>query len=91
MNSTLYDQTLEFISTLRDNSTVGEQGYPKILLMLCDLILHENPDKIHTTIENTKKIKQQCNSCGTQLETWENEICGPCKVDDPRFTDDISD
>lgn len=55
MNSTLYDQTLEFISTLRDNSTVGEQEYPKILLMLCDLILHENPDKIHTTIENTKK------------------------------------
>ena len=91
MNSIIYDQTLNFISILREDSTIGEQEYCKILKILCDLILHEDPAKIQTILENSKKSKQHCNSCGTQLEIWEKEICGPCKMDDPRFTDDISD
>ena len=91
MNNLLYEQTLDFISTLKDNSAISEQEYRKILVVLCDLILHEDPNKITTILENTKKSRKYCNTCGTQLETWEDEICGPCKIDDHRFTDDISD
>ena len=91
MNSVLYNQTLDFLSTLKENSTLDKQEYRKILVMLCDLILNEDPDKIQKSLENAEKSKQNCKSCGTQLETWESEVCGPCKVDDPRFTDDISD
>ena len=41
--------------------------------------------------EESKKLeqpKQKCKSCGEPLETWEKEICGPCKIADSRYQED---
>ena len=84
----LYDRTIDYILDLRDNSTVKQSEYQQILVMLCEKILHEDVNKIETDLENAEKSKQKCSSCGVILETWEREICGPCKIKDPKFEEE---
>ena len=92
LDKTLYDKTINYISTLRTSPTVNESEYRQILAMLCDVVLHEEDvEKIHTTIENFEKSNQKCSSCGIPLDTWEKDICGPCKINDVRFSDDSLD
>jgi hypothetical protein len=40
---------------------------------------------IKTEIKRTDPLKQKCSSCGEPLDDWEKEVCGPCKVADPKY------
>ncbi|MDH3736436.1 MAG: hypothetical protein OEQ94_05360 [Nitrosopumilus sp.] len=55
------------------------------------MILREDEDKIETELENAEQLKQKCGSCGEPLEIWEREICGPCKIKDPRFEEELDE
>ena len=85
VNSLLYHKTIDFITTLRDSSDVKESEYRQVLTALCDAILHEDVAKIQTYLEDIEKSKKKCGSCGIELEKWEKEVCGPCKVNDHRI------
>jgi hypothetical protein len=40
---------------------------------------------IKTEIKNTNPLKQKCSSCGEHLDDWEKDVCGSCKVADPKL------
>jgi len=87
----LHDSTIDYLLTLRKDQTVKESEYDQIFVMLCDMILHEDVYEIETELENAEQLKQKCSSCGEPLETWEREICGPCKIKDPRFEEELDE
>ena len=87
----LHNKTIDYLLTLRKDQTVKESKYHQILVILCDMILREDEDKIETELENAEQLKQKCGSCGEPLETWEREICGPCKIKDPRFEEELDE
>ena len=90
-NKPLYDKTIEYIFALRDDPTINQSEYHQILVMLCEMVLHEDVNKIETDIENIEQSKQKCSSCGVILENWEREICGPCKIKDPKFEEELDE
>ena len=49
-------------------------------------------DNLARTIkEELEKLSQptkNCKSCGEPLDTWEKEICGPCKITDDRYSEE---
>ena len=87
----LHDSTIDYLLTLRKDQTVKESEYDQIFVMLCEMILHEDVYEIETELENAEQLKQKCSSCGEPLETWEREICGPCKIKDPRFEEELDE
>jgi len=87
----LHDKTIDYLLTLRKDHTVKESEYHQIFVMLCEMILHEDENKIETELENAEQFKQKCSSCGEHLEAWEQEICGPCKIKDPRFEEELDE
>ncbi len=90
-NKPIYDKTIDYIISLRDDPTVKQSEYHQILVLLCEKILHEDVNKIETAIENAEQSKQKCSACGEILETWEREICGPCKIKDPKFEEELDE
>jgi recombinational DNA repair protein RecR len=90
-NKPIYDKTIDYIIFLRDEPTVKQSEYHRILVLLCEKILHEDVNKIETVIENAEQSKQKCSACGGILETWEREICGPCKIKDPKFEEELDE
>ena len=83
----LYDKTMKFLIDLKSSSNVEESDYQKILEILCDKILQQDLEKIRLEIISATESKEKCSSCGELLEDWENELCGPCKINDTRFKD----
>ena len=45
-NKPLYDKTIEYIFALRDDPTINQSEYHQILVMLCEMVLHEDVNKI---------------------------------------------
>jgi hypothetical protein len=43
---------------------------------------------IKTEIQKTDQLKQKCSSCGEPLDDWEKDVCGSCKVADPKYEDE---
>ena len=43
---------------------------------------------LKTEIEKTETPTQKCKSCGTSLDPWEKERCGPCKIADERIPEE---
>ena len=87
----LHDKTMKYLIDLKNNSNVEEQDYQKILEILCEKIIQQDVKKIKSEIELATQSKQKCSSCGEPLEDWEKELCGPCKINDPRFKDIIEE
>ena len=83
----LHDKTVKFLIDLKNSSNVEDSDYQKILEILCDKILQQDLEKINSEIVLSTESKQKCSSCGEPLEDWEKELCGPCKINDPRFKD----
>ena len=90
-DKTVHDKTIEYLINLRNESSIEESDYRQILVILCDRILHQEVEKINSQIEKKLESKQKCNSCGEILESWEKEICGPCKIKDSRFEDELDE
>jgi len=90
-NKPLYYKTMDYILALRNDPTIKQSEYHQILVILCEKILHEDMNKIETDLENAEQSKQKCSSCGGTLETWEREICGPCKIKDPKFEEELDE
>ena len=40
--------------------------------------------ELNANEQNTKK----CSSCGDLLDSWEHDICGPCKIKDDRYQEE---
>ncbi|WP_316505023.1 hypothetical protein [Nitrosopumilus sp.] len=87
-NKTLHEKTLEYLLILKKDLTVQESNYQEILHILSKAILDEEVDIVNSEINDALQSNQECSSCGETLEHWEKEICGPCKINDPRFADD---
>ena len=88
IDKTLHERTIEYLSALKTDSKVQESDYHEILAVLCKDILEEDVEKIDSKIEEGLQSKQKCSSCREMLESWEKEICGPCKINDPKFADE---
>ena len=91
IDKTVHDKTVDFLINLRSKSSIEESDYRQILVILCDRILHQDVEKISLQIEKKLESKQKCSSCGEPLESWEKEICGPCKIKDSRFEDELDE
>ncbi len=46
---------------------------------------------IKADIEKNEHSTKICNSCGDILKDWEKGICGPCKIKDGRYPEEIKD
>ena len=46
---------------------------------------------IKADIEKSERPTKKCNSCGASLKDWEKDICGPCKIKDDRYPEEMED
>ncbi len=46
---------------------------------------------IKTEIEKNKHPTKTCSSCGDSLKDWEKNICGPCKIKDDKYPEEMED
>ena len=51
--------------------------------------IYDNLSKIiKEEFEKLNQPANNCKSCGEPLDTWEKEICGPCKIADDRYSEE---
>ena len=43
--------------------------------------------KLNTSEQSNKK----CSSCGELLDSWERDMCGPCKIKDDRYQEELDE
>lgn len=91
VRSELQDKTMEFLVELKKEKNIEEFDFQKIAEMLCQKVLQQDTEKVNLEIEKMMQSKDNCNACGVPLEHWEKEICGPCKIKDPRFKDETDE
>ena len=91
MIENLRDKTIEYLQTLKTNPTINEFDYEDVIRVLSEKILHEDYQKINAEIQTIENSKNKCTSCGCVLESWERKICGPCRIKDPNFSEELDE
>ena len=46
---------------------------------------------IKADLTKINSLKQNCSSCGEPLEAWEKNMCGSCRVADPKYVEEEDD
>ena len=87
----LHDKTIEYLVELKKEKSIQELEFQKIVEILSEKALQQDSEKINLEVEKVLQSRENCNSCGEPLEHWEKEICGPCKIKDPRFKDEVDE
>ena len=91
MTEPLHDKTIEYLLNLKNHPSISESDYNQILSMLCEKVLCQDSEKVDARIQNIEESKQKCSSCGKSLESWERETCGPCRIKDPGFAEELDE
>ena len=91
MIENLHDKTIEYLQTLKTNPRINESDYDAVLTVLSEKVLHEDYQKINAEIQTIENSKNKCTSCGGVLESWERKICGPCRIKDPNFAEELDE
>ena len=42
-------------------------------------------------LDTSEQSNKKCLSCGELLDSWEHEICGPCKIKDDRYQEELDE
>ena len=42
-------------------------------------------------LDTSEQSNKKCSSCGELLDSWEHEICGPCKIKDDRYQEELDE
>ena len=87
----LHDKTIEYLQILKNDPRITESDYQNVLKMLCEKILHDDYQKIDAKIRSIEVSKNKCKSCGIILESWERKVCGPCRMKDPHFAEELDE
>lgn len=90
-NKVFFERTIEFLFSLKNDPDIDESDFEDILAVLGDRILKQDADEIRANLENIGQSKQKCASCGELLGAWEKGICGPCKITDPKFKEELDE
>ena len=91
MMEDLHEKTIEYLQTIKNDPRISESDYQDALRMLCEKILHDDCQKIDAEILSIEDSKNKCKSCGKILESWERRVCGPCRIQDPRFAEELDE
>ena len=78
---TLEDVIVKLLETIKNDiePIKAIKIYENLIMTIkADIELSENHIKI-------------CNSCGDPLTDWEKGICGPCKIKDNRYAEEMED
>ena len=87
----LHDKTIEYLQTLKNDSGISKSDYNDVLMILCEKVLHDDYQKINVEIQSIENSKNKCKSCGIVLESWERKVCGPCRIKDSRFAEELDE
>ena len=87
----LREQTINYLINIKSDTSVDDSSFNQVLITLSDLVLHEDPNKIKSEIEKIHESKKKCTSCGSVLGPFERKVCGPCRLKDPRYKDELDE
>ena len=42
-------------------------------------------------LDTSEQSNKKCSSCGELLDSWERDMCGPCKIKDDRYQEELDE